>query len=245
MNDGFVNEQELRDYINSRKFVNYNCNIQNFLKFTFGIIGNPDSDFIAEKCPGGQVKPDMIVSYKGQKKYISIKKGSGNSVHQEKIDVFFPFISNMLGNTYLDYLKKFHYGDGTLDDTGDKRYSAAECQTLYAREISQLNIKFNEWSNLKQFLDRFLFLGNVSKTLYVDVIYHGTITSGLWATRDEVYSYFKNHSFPSNALHFGTLTYQVWGRNNDFVAVHPDRRYVMQVKWGGLTNDLKAIRGGK
>ena len=59
---------------------------------------------------------------------------------------------------------------------------------------------------------------------------------------DELYKYCENNSFSSSALHFGSLTYQVWGRNNDFKAVHPDRRYVMQVKWGGILNDLNKIK---
>lgn len=243
MNDGFVNEQELREYINSKRFEEYNENIKNFLRFTFSFDGSATGNFVATKCPGGQVKPDLIIEYKGMKKYISIKKGSGNSVHQEKIDVFFPFIIGLFGQPYLDYLKKFHYGDGTIDDSGIERFSASECQNLYRNEISQLNAKFNEWYYLKKFLDRFLFLGNVSSSLYVDIVYHGTITSGLWATKDEIYDYFKQKEFCSNTLHFGSLTYQVWGRNNDFTAVHPDRRYVMQVKWGNITNDLKFIRG--
>lgn len=38
------------------------------------------------------------------------------------------------------------------------------------------------------------------------------------------------------------MTYQVWGRNEKGIAVHPDRRYIMQVKWGSLLRDLTTIR---
>jgi hypothetical protein len=240
MNDGIINEKELREYINQYKYYDYNPNIKAFLSFAFGSKINPSLPFIAEK-KAGQVKPDLCISHNGIKKYISVKKGGGNSVHQEKIDVFFPFVEETFGSTALNNLKKFHYGDGTLNDTGEIRYSAAECKKIYKIEISALNNIFNEWSNLNVFLNRFLFIGNVG-TLAVDIIYHGTIVSGLWATREEIIIYVKNNNFTVNAVHFGPLTYQVWGRNENRTAIHPDRRYVMQVKWGSLENDLKSIR---
>ncbi len=37
-------------------------------------------------------KPDMIITINNVIKRISIKKGTGNSVHQEKVDVFVEFL---------------------------------------------------------------------------------------------------------------------------------------------------------
>lgn len=240
MNNGLTNEKELRDYINSNNWSTYNKNIQDLLKFSFGNNINSTLPFYAEKCKG-QIKPDLSVTHNNEKKYISVKKGSGNSVHQERIDVFFPFIRDLYDEDTLNKLKQFHYGDGTTDDTGKARFSASECQRIYKTEIASLNTKFNEWKYLKQFLDRFLFKGNIG-TIDADIVYHGTISNGIWASRQELYEYFKTHTFNSNALHFASLTYQVWGRNNDFKAIHPDRRYIMQVKWSGILNDLSSIR---
>lgn len=147
----------------------------------------------------------------------------------------------MFNDETLDDLKKFHYGDGTTNDSGKTRYSAADCKKIYSAEIARLNNSFNNWDKLKLFLDRFLFVGNVGTTT-TDMVYHGTIDEGLWASRDEIMNYIKNNSISANALHFGPLTYQVWGRNEKGTAVHPDRRYVMQVKWGSITKDLQSIR---
>lgn len=243
MNDGFINEEELRLYINSNNHESYNKNIQKFLRFVFGDAFSISKPFEAEK-KAGQAKPDLCIKHNGKSKYISIKKGSGNSVHQEKIDIFFPYIENLINTNALNNLKKFHYGDDTTNDTGKIRYSAAECKTRYTNEISSLNVALNKWSVLEDFLDRFLFIGNVG-SLSVDVVYHGTIDSGLWASKDEIKNYVKSHNFSANAVHFGPLTYQVWGRDEKRTAVHPDRRYVMQVKWGSITKDLETIRKGK
>lgn len=240
MNDGFINEKQLSEYISNKVFSEYNPNIQKFLQFTFGNKFNVNLPFITRKM-GGPVKPDLCIIHNGIEKYISIKKGSGNSVHQESIDVFFPYFQNMLGTELLNNLKLFHYGDDTTDDTGINRYNASECKSRYKEQVCNLNTNINIWSNLSHFLDRFLFVGNIG-SLAVDVIYHGTIDSGLWASRSEIYDYIENNKFSSNAIHFGPLTYQVWGRNEKRIAKHPDRRYVMQVKWGSITKDLEKIR---
>lgn len=240
MNDGFINEKELRLYINSNNYATYNKNMQKFLRFVFGDSFSASKPFEAEP-KGGLVKPDLCIKHNGVTKYISIKKGSGNSVHQEKISVFFPYIEKLLGSNALNNLKKFHYGDDTTDDTGEIRYSAAECKRRYSEEVSSLNLELNKWSVLEDFLDRFIFIGNVG-SLSADVVYHGTINSGLWASKEEIKNYIKNNKFSAKAVHFGPLTYQVWGRNEKRTAVHPDRRYVMQVKWSSITKDLEAIR---
>lgn len=243
MNDGFVNEKVLREYINNGKFFNaYNNNIKAFLAFVFGQNLNANSPFKAERI-AGQAKPDLMIKHNNVEKYISVKKGSGNSVHQEPIDLFFPYIDSLLGLETLNNLKTFHYGDDTINDTGAIRYSAKQCQSRYAQKVSALNTEFNKQDNLVEFLDRFLFVGN-AETTAVDVVYHGGIDLGLWATKEEITSYIQAQNVSKKAVHFGPLTYQAWGRNEKRTAKYPDRRYVMQIKWGSLAEDLKNIRSG-
>ncbi len=241
VNNGIINENELIDYINSKKYTEYNNNIKAFIKFTFGDKFNlQNPKFIAKKIRGGP-KPDLSITHNREEKFISVKKGSGNSVHQEKIDTFFPYFEDFIGKKELNWLKLFHYGDDTIDGSGEIRYNASECKKRYKKEIQSLNLQINKSNYLEAFLDRFLFVGNVSE-LNVDVIYHGTINSGLWASDKEIKDYIKNNYFSNNAIHFGPLTYQVWGRDDKRTAKHPDRRYVMQIKWGSIESDLSSIR---
>ena len=143
MNDGFLNEEQLIEYINGFIFSDFNDNIQQFLMFTFN--GNIDFEqpFFASKCRGGQVKPDLIIEHNSEVKYVSIKKGGGNSVHQENISVFFPLFESVCGPRTLDYLKLFHFGDDTIDDSGTIRYDADECQNRYQNEIAHINDAIN------------------------------------------------------------------------------------------------------
>lgn len=239
-NNGFKNETDLKEYINNHYLNDYNDNIKKFLNFLFGSSLNPEEKFFASK-PSGQVKPDFEIKHNNTVKYVSIKVGSGNSVHQEEIEVFFPFIKSLFGDEILDCLKLFHYGDDTTDDSGTIRYSASQCKKRYPLQIKKLNNNFNNWTYLDTFLDRFLFVGNIPTGSVVDCIYYGTVKEGIWASRHEIKNYFQNNDFSSTNLHFGALTYQVWGRNNNFQAVHPNRRYTMQVKWGSIEDNLKNI----
>jgi len=240
MNDGFVNEKDIIEYLNEKKFNQLNINFQKFLKFIFKDYLDENLSFKAKKCPGG-IKPDIVISHNGISKYISIKKGSGNSVHQERIDVFFPYFKSITDEHSLNNLKKFHYGDDTIDDTGLTRYSASQAKSKYKNEINQLNKIINTDNNLINFLDRFLFIGNMAETK-VDYLYHGTINKGYWASREEIIRFILGKEFNINGVHFGPLTYQVWGRNHNRTAKYPDRRYVMQVKWQSVLDNLKTIR---
>lgn len=242
MNDGFINEELLVKYINNNYYNRYVDNIKNFLKFVFGLNFDETLPFRAEHV-GGHIKPDLIINHNKVSKFISIKKGSGNSVHQEKCSLFFRYINDLLGHECATKLQLFHYGDDTVDDTGKHRYSAAECKKRYKEYISDLNKCINKWDILEKFLDRFLFIGNIAGKHQVDIIYHGTIEKGLWANINEIKDYIKENTFNSDTIHFGPLTYQVWGRNENKKAIHPERRYVMQIKWGNLKKDLINIRG--
>lgn len=240
MNDGFVNEEDIIDYLNNKKFDQLNTNFQFFLKSIFNNAINRNSIFVAENC-GGNIKPDISIFHDGQKKYISIKKGSGNSVHQEPIEQFFHFFENLTNENALNLLKLFHYADDTYDDSGQQRYNSNQAKARYKNQIKQLNLEINNKDILLKFIDRFLFYGNISP-ISVDYIYHGNLEFGYWASKDEITNYILNNKFDLNAVHFGPLTYQVWGRNHNKTAKYPERRYVMQIKWGTLTNDLIKIR---
>lgn len=240
--DGFQNELNLIEYINSKdSFDLYNENIKGFLSFIFEF----DLSGRVVRCfkEGGQQKPDFSIRCKNVTKYISVKKGSGNSVHQESFNEFIGFLTSISTSTNtIDSIKLYHYGDGTLDDTGVNRYSASQCSSMYTNQIQTANNELNQREKLTAILNRVLFLGNVGCGNLVDYIYYGSVDSGIWASRNELLNYFLNNTFQSTTIHFASLTYQVWGRNNNFTAKHPDRRYIMQVKWSQIVFDINTIR---
>ena len=86
---GFANENEIIDYLNNTKYVdNLNSNFKAFLSFLFS--QNLNGKTVSAYKPTGQVKPDIGIIIDENEKYVSVKKGSGNSVHQEQLVEFGP-----------------------------------------------------------------------------------------------------------------------------------------------------------
>jgi hypothetical protein len=238
---GFINETELRDYINSKEIFDlYSNNIKRFLSdmFQFNL---SNTKIICSKIRGQQ-KPDLSVTSNKRTKYISVKTGSGNSVHQEKLDEFVTFLEDELVSLVaINNLKLFHYGDGTTNNTGKIRHSSKVCRSIYSTEIDIVNKELNQKEILTKILNRVLFLGNIQGGNMTDYVYYGTVKEGIWASREDLLKHFLSNDDYLNTIHFASLTYQVWGRDNNFSAKYPERRHVMQVKWSQIVTDISEI----
>ncbi|MCM1083653.1 MAG: hypothetical protein NC393_06780 [Clostridium sp.] len=241
--DGFANETEIINYLNdSRYYENLNANMRAFLSFLFQGADLEGLPIHAIK-PTGMVKPDVAITINSTTRYVSVKKGSGNSVHQEKLNVFESYLRNCgINETAITYLKEFHYGDGSIDGNGGKRVSANDWISSNFRKVAEINRAFSNSGFLTSFFDRVLFVGNVSPAPTVDAIFHGNINSALWASREEIISYLLQQRNTPSSIHFSKLTYQVWNRNLNHNPNTADRRHVMQIKWTSMSNDLGYIK---
>lgn len=242
VNNGFIKEDEFRNYVNRKRFNELNDNFKSFVLFlTNGQI--PQGTILCEKGKGGQ-KPDVILIIDSKRYAVSLKVGCGNSVHQEPFDLFIEFLKSIgVNERGIKLLKEFHYADGTDNDTGslaDRLSSSEYCQNN-PEKIKELNSILNDPVIRDKIMERVLFQGKSSTYTRAEYIYHGTIESAYWANSKEV----KDASFVGtiNSVHVGNLTYQVWGRNQDGTAAHPDRRYVTQFKFGSCVSVLINIRG--
>jgi len=68
----------------------------------------------------GQNKSDLKISIGNESHTYSIKKGTGNSIHQEPIEPFLEFLAQNYGidEEMKNNLQFFIWGDGTLDERG-------------------------------------------------------------------------------------------------------------------------------
>ena len=237
---GFENENKLIKYMNDKKVKELNKNLKEFIYFLFNNI-NEESNIKVLEGKKGQ-KPDIIISIDNNIKRISIKKGSGNSVHQEKINVFTEFLSEInISDEIINELLRFHWWDNTCDGTGEERISGTKYKQIFPDKIDKINLEFNKETNKKQFINRFILQGKSDKYDIVDALYYGNVEEGHWASKDEIIDYFINNTFKNDSIHFGPLTYQVWNRCLNLKPEMENRRYVMQVKWGSLLKDLVII----
>lgn len=244
--NGFDNEKEIADYINENSG-KYNNNIESFLNYIFNT--EIDNNLkIEAKVLGPGIKPDLSITYNGKTKHISVKKGSGNSVHQEKIEIFTTFMREMKATKKItDDLLYFHYGDGTHDNTGKIRKSASTVIKEKPSKIISINNFFNTEEFVETAVKRFLISGNIENSPEVDFIYHGTIEFGFWVGKKETIDYFINKAdkTKTNMVNISNLNYQIWNRNINFNPKTAKRRYVMQVKWSTMVRDMGEIINGR
>ncbi len=245
---GFDNENIIANYLNNKTFKDLNLNMKEFISWLFDFKIS-DNDIIyagSVNKPIGErknPKPDIWIKVNSIIKNISIKEGSGNSVHQEPFSEFCEFLTSIgVEDDILNNLKFYHYGDDTIDGTGENRYSTATLKNSYKNKIQLVNSKLNANPFLDKVLNRILFAGTLKNPIYVDVCYHGDINNGIWATRNEILDYLKNN-MPNemSGIMFSSLTYQPWTRDEHRTARHPERRMVMQVKWGSMAKDFIKI----
>lgn len=244
---GFSNEENFVNCLNNQKFSNLNKNMQNFLPFVFerDFLGNEIifAD-LTQKIEGKNPKPDIWIKTGNKIKFISIKEGSGNSVHQEPFKDFCKFLEDInVSEETIDCLKLYHYGDDTLDGNGEIRLSTSDIKLKYNTKIQLANKELNSSSILIKIIDRVLFSGAFIKPIIVDAIYHGSVDNGVYANREEIINYLIDNANVSemSGIRFSELTYQPWTRDQFRTAAHPERRYVMQVKWGSMANCINII----
>lgn len=242
MNNGINNENNIINSLNGKAYLELNNNLKTFIRYLFKDI--KDNDVIISGKIKGVVKVDIFVEVNSNKKYISIKSGSENSIHAERIDSFILFLKeNKVKDTILDYLKLYHFGDNTTNGTGLKRYSAEECKFKYFKEIMIFN-KYVSYNNLLiKIIDRFLFIGNKNNKYIVDALYYGNENYAIWANREEILDYLTNNKcYYIRTIHFSSLTYQNLCRNIDKRNKSEHRRNYLQIKWFSIVSDLQKIR---
>ena len=243
--DGFRNEINIEKCLDFKLFEEINPNLQHFLMDVFKGYSLKGKRIHAIRSRQN-VKPDFYLHVDDIPKevYVSVKKGSGNSVHQESLASFIHFLKT-LGATeeVIDSLKMFHYGDGTTDNTGKLRLRATAFVKEYPDVVNAPNIFFSQQSIMDAVIERAVFSGASPDAPRADYMYHGTAYSGVWASRDEIYEYIHNDLLTegNTGINIGPLTYQVWNRNLSRKASAEYKREQMQFKWSSLYDILTQI----
>ena len=114
---GFENEDRLIEALNGKRFNELNSNLQKLIGNSFSNING----VISAIKEAGQNKSDLKIIIGNESHTYSIKKGTGNSIHQEPIEPFLEFLAQnyQIDNQMKDNLRFFIWGDGTLDGTGN------------------------------------------------------------------------------------------------------------------------------
>ena len=238
-NNGFTNETDLRDYLNNRKISDLNDNLKRFILEIFSLNTNADTLITCEKV-GGRNKGDIVISINSVQKTISLKMGSGNSVHQEPVEPFISFLKNEfdLDDETSDCIRLFIWGDKTLNGTGlgPDRLTAREFKNENPEIVERIQKYFDK--HKRELINRFAVEG-VNCQSKIDYIYHGNIERGHWISSEKLIEWALDEQNVSHgAISVGALTFQAWNRNINGGFVSEKKRGVIQLKWGSLEDDL-------
>ncbi|HLD55739.1 MAG TPA: hypothetical protein VJB35_05760 [Candidatus Nanoarchaeia archaeon] len=235
--NGFDNETQIKEEINEKIYPDLNTTFKRIIKESFS--NYRDSRIICKK-EGGPNKSDLLIEMNKSKKQIrlSIKKGSGNSVHQEPIEDFLKYLEeefNISENLKNDF-RLFIWGDDTLNGKGEKkdRLSATDFKKKFPEVVKRLASFMH--LHRKKFIERFVVLGPKSNQK-PDYIYYGDFKKGYWSKSNDVIEYLSKSNSKS-AIPVGKLTFQAWNRAIREDSKSEKKRGVIQLKWPTIKEDL-------
>ena len=254
---GNKSEREMASYLDEKKVRDLYPHLKLFIKDICeanAITYDENITVHAEYVSNTKVKQDIILEIEGKKIGISLKMGSGNSCHQEKIEDFVDFIKSKCGATdeICNLWRYFIWADGTLDGSGalDKN---ADGQIISRIKMQQSyeDKRIDDRRKLQNFLDankytlvdRALFSGRHDSD--VQFIYHGTYKQGVWLSRGEILEFLTTKVAHSKRafLAIGGLTFQPWNRSLSGTSEH--KRGQLQAKYGSLAKNLKSLMKAK
>lgn len=249
---GTNNELEIANYLDGKNFKDLNLTMKEFIKYicaTKNIPCTDQTEIFATYVKNNKLKQDIYIIINNQKLGVSLKMGSGNSCHQEKIEDFVSFIKEHCNasDEICDFWRFFVWADGTLDGTGLKdkdpsgkiicRFTAAEFKKIYPEKRKALQAFIDK--NKETLINRVLFVGKHNSD--VDFVYHGTYRQGRWISKEEVIDFQINHVPSSNRACFklGSLTIQIW--NASLRGNTEYKRGVIQLKYSSMKHDFDTL----
>ena len=256
---GFRNEENFANEVNQglKKMC---LNMKEFIKYVClneKIAYSETLEVTARTLNDNSKKEDVVLKIGKNTINVSLKIGTGNSVHQEKCGDFIKYIkSGEFSDTkeytideICEYWQRFIWCDGTLNGKGkkSKRFGVNEYIKKYPDEREKLKsfIKDNE----EKLIKHFLFTGaNKSNVQY---IYHGSPTDGRWISAKEILEYqLKESQNNRGCLPCGKMTIQVWNRalGKNISESSEKKRGQLQVKYGSMEKDFANLMesiGGK
>jgi len=249
---GNSNEIEIAEYLDGKKIKDLNLTMKEFIKYvclTKGKTFNETTELKAEYVKNNKLKQDIYLTIAGEKIGISLKMGSGNSCHQEKIEDFIDFIHKSCNATkeICDLWRFFIWADGTLDGSGSLekgsdgkilcRFDAAGFKKKYPGKRASLQ-QFLD-SNKAALIERALFIGKYNSD--VEFVYHGTYKQGRWISKKEVIDFLVKQQPKSNraCLTIGSLTVQAWNVSLSGNTEH--KRGEIQLKYGTMKEDFDIL----
>jgi len=242
-NDGIKNEKEIIEVLDEKPFIKIPPFWKKLLVQMFGEI-KPNQIIL---CRSGETheKADIYIIANRTKRSVSIKSGNQISVHTESANRFCGFLKSLhIEEEYTDFLKLYHYGDLTLDGTGDIRLNLKEIQERYVDKIKSFNKRIKKDPNvLKRAMHRFLSIGTPNVDCFCFYLYYGNKYNGYCIRIQYLIEFFLKHiddyNCYDNRIHFGPFIYEPKYRGLNNFDVDKKGRYYCIIKWPHAIEQIK------
>ena len=234
---GYENEIEFVHFLNHKRINKLNPMFEDLIYSLFTDLKG-DEEIVAWKNKFLE-KTDIFIKIGNQTRGISLKKGIKNSVHASRISDFIRFlIENDIEREVVMEFLKFQYADGTTNNKGAKRLSTLEYKELHQDKIDLMNVVFNDEKFLVKAIEFFVLKGKMAK-ISIDALIYGTINDFIWIKKDDIVSILlsKRKNYASG-VHFSNLLCQPMSRNLNNNPKYENCRYIVQIKWYSLFDDI-------
>lgn len=234
---GYENECDFAKHLNGKRIKELYPHDQNMIYQLYGKV-NANS-IVKANVSYAKKKYDLIININGIKKGVSIKKGINNSVHLERISSFIHFLIEAGVPRYnvIRYLK-YHYADGTMNGSGEVRLSAKEYKENHAEDIEKLNLCFSDPVLVKKAIQRFVVQG-WNGNIPIDGLIYGVVSDYLFITTEEIENIIMSKiNISSSGPHFSCLFCQPLSRNLNNNSKNERCRYLVQIKWYTIFDDI-------
>ena len=240
---GIQNEEKMCENINNKTFDQLNKNLQMFMYYLF-----PKMDKSKMfKCFQTEnfIKPDICISQDSKLKFVSLKYGQSETLHNEHISTFIKFLKdNGISDYTIESYLLYHYGDGTTDGTGQKRMSSIETRFTYDERITKMNEEFNSSKAfIKKFADRVMFQGVNPSTSMAEYIYHGDPDYGVFVSRLQYMRHIemKNWAFMQTCVHVGPFVLRPHARYANKEILNEEHRHTVTINYPRFVQDILYI----
>jgi len=241
-NIGRLKEDEFVFAINGKRAEDLSHNFKHILREIFGPFDGKEiiKSGLVEKLQ----KPDFYIEYKGIRKYISLKTGRAQTVAEEKLKQFLAFLrdwhlSEESQKTFLYY----HFGDGTMDGSGEKRMDYFVLVQKLAKRIAKMNQELNQNKEfVKEVIYRCLFKGTVETNVEADYIYFGDVNYGVVCNKTQIFKHVDRRTwdFMDNP-HIGPIQFRPHARYIGAPIKKELSRWKIDFWWANLSADLEYI----
>ena len=240
VSESLGNLYKIINSLNGRQFNELNKNMKDLLCFLYGNSFKDNEVIVAYKGKYPS-KANLVIQVGEVKKGINIKSGDTNLLHVETIESFITFLESLhLDKETTNFIKFYHYGDNTLDGSGNKKMNSEEIKFRFHNEISFYNETLNKDEIIVKIAERAMFL-NMDESLYdAAYIYYGDEFQGIYASKEEVITYLlANKEEYLKNLHFSSLSFHPLWRNG--LDNNDERMKLMAIRWFNMANCLYNI----